>query len=76
MSKIIIIAVFIFWLAVVFFFASSLFKQDNLAAGNFANSNQLSNTNTNGTETKSSLAIELTNHNNQNFNDDKEGGWL
>jgi cytochrome b involved in lipid metabolism len=66
MSKIIIIAVFVFWAAVVFFFASTLFKQDNLAAGNLANSNQLDNTNTDGTEIKSSLAIELLTHDNQN----------
>ena len=56
MNKIIITAVFIFWAALSFFYASSLFKtKDN-------NSPQVSNTNTTTNDAKSALGLELAAH--------------
>ncbi|MFA6466584.1 MAG: cytochrome b5-like heme/steroid binding domain-containing protein [Patescibacteria group bacterium] len=66
MNKIVIIFVFIFWTALCFFYANSLFKDDDAITKNLNNTNQLENTNDSGTITKSTLALELSNHNNQN----------
>lgn len=59
MNKIIIIAVFIFWLAVSFFYANSLLKQNNPAS---KNTNQATNLNNNQ---KGTLATDLPTHNNK-----------
>ncbi len=57
MNKIIITAVFIFWAALSFFYASSLFKtKDN-------NGSQANNTNTTTNNAKSTLGLELATHN-------------
>ncbi len=63
MSKIVIIAVFIFWSAVSIFYANSLFRPDQATSVSLQN-NQPS-INTNNTQ-PSTLAIELPSHNSRN----------
>lgn len=65
MNKIVIIFVFIFWTALCFFYVNSLFKDDDTATKNLNNTNQLVNTNDNVIGTKTTLALELSTHNNQ-----------
>jgi len=63
MNKIIIIAVFVFWASVSFFYANSLVKQNPTTSNNIVQTN--TNTSSNG-NTSSTLASDLPNHNNQN----------
>lgn len=62
MSKIVIIAVFIFWSAVSIFYANSLFRPDKATSNNLQNNQQLINTDNTQLST---LGVELASHNSQ-----------
>lgn len=62
MNKIVIVAVFIFWSAVSFFYASSLVRGNTSGS----NSQPAINTNTNSSASAGTLAAQLPSHNNKN----------
>lgn len=62
MSKIVIIAVFIFWSAVSIFYANSLFRPDKATSNNLQNNQQPINTDNTQLST---LGVELASHNSQ-----------